>query len=144
MDLGSLLAYAIWAVILFLLYGFTVSAFIMIGCIGVLVAIANYFETRDHSEPPSTFERVFAYIWVWVRRAVCWPVGGFILYKGVQSLIPAEVQGDATPWWMSLSAVLFGAFLIYIGFVGQGNTRSALQDDLELHRANKRRYKLWF
>ena len=44
---------------------------------------------------------------------------------------------------MSLFAVLFGVLFIYIGFVGQGNTRSALGDDIKLHKENKRRYKFW-
>lgn len=144
MKKDSLIALAFWAAVIFLGYGITRAAFIMIGFIAVLMAIADYFGTRDQSKPPSTSERTFAHLWVWLRRAVCWPIGGLFVYRGVFSLLPSEVAGDAPSWLMSLFAVFFGVLFIYIGFVGQGNDRSALRDDIKLHKENKRRYKLWF
>ena len=64
MKKDSLIALAFWAALMFLGYGITLGAFVMIGFMAVLMTIADYFSTRDHSKPPSTAERTFAYIWV--------------------------------------------------------------------------------
>lgn len=145
MQRGSLIALAFWAALMFLGYGISIGAFVMIGLMAVLVAIADYFSARrEEDKPPSTFERTFAYIWVWIRRAVCWPLGGLFVYVGIYGLTPPGVAVDSPSWQTRLITILIGCFLIYIGFVGQGNTRSSLRGDIKLHRENKRRYKLWF
>lgn len=144
MKKESLFALAFFAALIFGGYGITLGAFVIVGFMGVLMAIADYFGTRDRSRPPSTAERVFAYLWIWIRRAVCWLAGGAFVYRGAYGLISSEVTGEAPSWWVRLFTILLGVFLIYVGFVGQGNTRSALQDDVKLHKENKRRYKLWF
>lgn len=145
MKRESLIVLALASPLAFLMYGITLGAFVTIGFMTLLMVIADYFSARrEEDKPPSTFERTFAYIWVWIRRAVCWPLGGLFVYVGIFDLTPPGVVVDSPRWQMRLFTILLGGFLIYIGFVGQGDNRSALRDDLHLHRKNKRRYKLWF
>lgn len=145
MQRGSLIALAFWAALVFLGYGISLGAFVMIGFMAILMAIADYFSARrEEDKPPSTFERTSAYFLVWIRRAVCWPLGGLFVYAGIYGLNAPGVVADLPDWQTRIFGILMGVFLIYVGFVGQGDSRGRLRDDIELHRKNKRRYKLWF
>lgn len=104
---------------------------------GLFLGIPWYFSTRDRSRPPSVFETFAATFWLWCRRIAC--CGG-----GIVMVLAVVIRGKESPLLASLTVLLFGFFMIYVGWFGQGNERSRFSDDLELHKLNKKRYKWRF
>lgn len=124
------------AATLFFRSGVSTSTVVATAIAAALLGIPLYFETRNRSLPPSIAERVFASAWVWFRRVTC--VGfGLVLLLAALPHIQSEFAMSAL-----LSAL--GAFSIYVGIFGQGPNRARFDDDISLHRENKRRYKWWF
>jgi hypothetical protein len=104
---------------------------------GLFLGIPWYFSTRDRGRPPSAFETFAATFWLGSRRIVC--CGG-----GVLLVLAVLIRGKETPFLASLTVLIFGFFMISVGWFGQGNDRSRFSDDLELHKKNKKRYKWRF
>lgn len=100
----------------------------------VLFFIPIYLSTCDRTRPPSRFETIVARCWLWFRRIIGCGTGMLFIAAALYS--GARVDN----MWMSSGCLAFGAYLIYIGWVGQGNDRFRLRDDLDQHRENKRRY----
>ena len=110
-----------------------------------LAAIPWYFGTRNRSADPSRTERVLATVWVWFRRIAGFTVGGLmILGAAFMAFSEAGVKEGPSRWSVAGGLFLFGLFLIYFGIIGQGTRRYDWRDDVELHKANKRRYRWWF
>lgn len=100
----------------------------------VLFFVPIYLSTCDRTRPPSRFETIVARCWLWFRRIIGCGTG--VLFIAAALYSGARVDNV----WMSSGCLAFGAYLIYIGWFGQGNNRSRMRDDLELHEQNKRRY----
>lgn len=66
---------------------------------------------------------------------------GVAIFTAIKSADAAEPLKNIG---FSALGVIFGLFIVYVGFVGQGNNRFALRDDIVRHRENKRRYRWWF
>ena len=121
------------------------SGLLVVGIVALLAAIPLYFSSRNPHAPPSRFEAFAATAWLWFRRLLCF---GFAL--GCFATAYAFSFGDAVPRDgrsaapVIVFAILFGAFAIYVGIVGQGPHRTRLRDDVELHRRNRERYRWWF
>jgi len=124
------------SILLFFRLGITVETVIAIFVATLLAAIPWYFGTRDRSRKPSSFEQLFANIWVWFRRLVGLAAGLLFLWVSWY-LFHTDIL-------IALTIGALGLFSIYVGIVGQGNNRTAFHDDLVLHRNNKHRYRWWF
>lgn len=114
--------------------GMNKSTVIMVGAWGLLMAIPWYFSTRDRDRPPSTFEKIAAGCWLWFRRIICCGVG-------ILMVVAALAYGADAPFLASVGVFVLGLYAIYAGWFGQGNNESAFNDDLALHRQNKKRYR---
>ena len=68
------------SILLFFRLGITVETVIAIFVATLLAAIPWYFGTRDRSRKPSSFEQLFANIWVWFRRLVGLAAGFLFLW----------------------------------------------------------------
>lgn len=112
--------------------------------LAALMAIPLYFGTRDRNKPPSIVESVIAHLWVWFRRFLGLLLGGPMAFGGIYFLFVANPREPNIPWYGCVLLSLFGFFVLYLGFVGQGTDRNAFRDDIKLHQENKRRYKWWF
>jgi hypothetical protein len=122
----------------------TVSVSVMVVTVA-LAAIPLYFGTRDRSRPASATERAAATAWVWLRRIVGVGMGTLMLIVAISSAVSDSPPTGWPSRWLGVSLfLLLGAFLVYVGLVGQGVKRYQWRDDVELHRQNKRRYWWWF
>lgn len=125
--------------------GVNSGTFFVLLAAAALGAIPWYFETRDRTKPPSLFETGLATLWVWLRRLVCFTVGGFLMF-GAFSTVTLNSDGKSLSdvWLAALALIAGGGFFFYLGFFGQGHKQSELRDDILLHSKNKQRYRWWF
>ena len=100
----------------------------------VFFFVPIYLSGCDRTRPPSRFEIIVARCWLWFRRIIGCGTGLLIIAAALYS--GARIAN----FWMSSGCLAFGAYLVYIGWFGQGNNQHRLRDDLDLHRENKKRY----
>ena len=62
----------------------TFSVFLLAAGLG---ATPWYFETRDRNVPPSVPEIVLATVWLWLRRLVCFGIGGYFWFGAFTTVI---------------------------------------------------------
>lgn len=123
---------ALW---IFHTYGLSALTVIVVATLGGMLAVVGYFGTRDLSRPPGRTETVLATCWLWFRRTLCWGLG-LALLIGVA--VPAVFAADPG---RALAALIFGLYLIYLGWFGISNRRIGFSDDIKAHQRNKARYK---
>jgi hypothetical protein len=106
--------------------------------VGVMLAIAVYFENRRDVEP-DRLERTLAGGWLVFRRIVCF--GAAFLVVAGMALVAFAAPITAGVVLGLVIAGGFAAFFIWVGLYGQGKQRFLLSDDVRLHEENKRRYR---
>ncbi|MBK6907462.1 MAG: hypothetical protein IPH08_10395 [Rhodocyclaceae bacterium] len=135
----------ILAIALFLNHGLSAETATAIAVVAALAGIPWYFGTRDKTAPAGLVERLLATLWEWFRRFVGFSIGGLCIWVATRIVFShGGASGLDHPWLFAAGLGIFGVFLIYFGAVGQGPRRYDWQEDIALHRRNKRRYKWWF
>ena len=136
---GAVLTVAVFfccaALGLFLSYGLNPITVIVVATLGFILVVAGYFGTRDQSRPPSRAETIAATCWLWFRRTLCWGLGlGLLLGVSVPALFAFDIG-------RALGGLIFGIYLIYLGWFGISQSRIHFSADIKAHQRNKARYK---
>ena len=87
-------------------------------------------------------QRAAATTWLVVRRVASFALAAILLTVGVV-LVSASVRASLTwqPLLVAMFCFLLAAFCGWIGVFGQGPRRYELQDDIEQHQENKKRFQ---
>jgi hypothetical protein len=144
-TLTYLIFLAVLGVVAFFKGGPNSGTFQVFLAAAALGAIPWYFGTRDRTKPPSFAEKVFATLWVWLRRLLGFTVGGFCIV-GAYFMATSNPGGksQSSLWLGSLALAVFGGVVVYLGVFGQGTNKYDFRDDISLHSENKKRYRWWF
>lgn len=138
-------AFLIFAVVLFFKAGVSIGSLTIVLVSAVLLAIPWYFGSRDRSGGPSGTECALGTAWVWLRRFLGVCAGSLLLFGSGYAILAEADSGNALrDWGVPAFGAFIGLFLIYFGIFGQGANRYAWRDDIGLHKQNKRRYRWWF
>lgn len=113
---------------------------ISLAFVAALCGVHAYFHSR-RDKPPSMWERLFAGIWLVMRRVLCFGMA-FCFWGGSCALI-YQIAIKATP----LSSLLWLGFLVPLGYLfvhwglyGRGYKKHDFTDDRRAHEARKKRY----
>ncbi len=147
---ASLPRWLVWAIRLILIGAMLVTALFLLleegrdyrarmvlAGLGVAVFTALSLMTRDLNRPAGRLETVMASCWLWFRRIVSATVGGLVLVAAIWGTL------SGADWRMLGGLYFLALFILYVGWFGQGNSRAHFNDDVALHRQNRRRYRWW-
>ena len=110
---------AIIGIATYLNAGFSHGGVIFFLVVAALAAIPWCFGTRDAAREPSRLQRIFATIWLWFRRLLCFALGAVCLWVvGYTAFSPAGFREVPEPWFVIIFAVCFGIALLIYGVVG--------------------------
>ena len=123
--------------------GVNLSTLFVFTFIATLIGIVWFFSAR-RSKPVTTFEKVAATTWLFIRRLVG-IIGALFFLMLALAIAFNLIEGTASIGILKrLGYALFvlwvSIFCLWVVIYGQGWNRFALKDDVELHRENKKRY----
>lgn len=108
--------------------------------VGLFIAIAAYFKSRQHAAPSRT-ERVAAMLWLLVRRLVCFSAAALCLLGS--GLMAYSMVASSATWIGAIGiavALPFAFIFAHLGMYGGGRYRYDMRDDRPVHEARRKRY----